>query len=327
MLSCIYCTNQSFNEGKGSSEHVVLSSIGGRKLTKNVCCEKCNNKLGKEIDEKLSEELKFLSTMLGTITGRNRKVGPIKNIYEHNGKNFDFTSEGKLKLSQEYVKKTPLKNSNKSSVIVTADNISKATNRFEQISQKSIDKIDSVVVEKIIINNPRIKGEINLGGQNQSRRSIVKTMLTYAATLISPERLRGGCFKSTIEYINGNNESYDRLMFDTATQFPDRPFVDEINHRVFFVASNEYKKAIGLFEVFGKLRFSTILSNSWSGPSISQGYAIDPVTGEQLNLSIEEPNEIFNSINNRKFNEKLYLEAFKKLFAIFMERQSDRNLC
>ncbi|MEM9508446.1 MAG: hypothetical protein AAGA16_12310, partial [Cyanobacteria bacterium P01_E01_bin.35] len=65
-----------------------MSSIGGRKVSRDIDCENCNNKLGLEIDEPFSKRLGFFSTMLGITTGRNKNAPIHKNFVKHEGENY-----------------------------------------------------------------------------------------------------------------------------------------------------------------------------------------------------------------------------------------------
>ena len=151
-------------------------------------------------------------------------------------------------------------------------------------------------------------------------------MLTYAATLMSPERLRSGCFDAVIEYIKGNNPSYDGIQFDTVTAFPEQPALDEINHRIFFIASESLKLAIGLIEIYGKLRFSAVLSDEWEGTSLGKAYAVNPVSGHQDNIEFNVTDEMFSSLNKRHLDINYYRNSISQLIEVFQKRQTDEVL-
>lgn len=72
MLKCIYCNVEEFLPDKGSLEHAILSALGGVKGSKNICCETCNNKYGREIDAALVEQFHIFCTMFGVKTGRKK---------------------------------------------------------------------------------------------------------------------------------------------------------------------------------------------------------------------------------------------------------------
>ncbi|MFM5083095.1 HNH endonuclease [Aeromonas veronii] len=325
MLTCIYCESEQFESSKGSEEHVILSSLGGKKSSKNICCQTCNNKYGDEIDEELSKELSFFSTMLGITTGRNKPAPTQNRIVSHLGKDYDIMSGGTFKLSKANVQITDLDDLNGHEISITAGDEKQALNLLNKLLgkfDKSIDDFQSLEAKSVRSYVPTIHQRISLGGDIQYR-SIVKMLLTYAATLISPERLRGGCFSAVIEYIKGNNPTYDGVKFDSVTVFPDEPNLDKVNHRIFFIASKNLKLAIGLIEIYGKLRFSAILSEQWDGVSIGKAYAIDPVSGRQDNVEINVTDEFFASLNKRDLDIDAYKKAIGQLIEVFQKRQTD----
>ncbi|MBH3338625.1 HNH endonuclease [Pseudomonas mendocina] len=326
MLTCIYCQTATFESGKGSEEHVILSSLGGRKGSRNICCQACNNRLGDEIDEELSKELSFFSTMLGITTGRNKPSPTHKNAISHDGNNYDISHGGSLKLSGADVKIEGTDDPKSKFISITASNEEQALKLFEKVLvkfNKSIDDLQEIEAKSVTTYLPEVHRRISLGGEKQMR-AIAKMMLTYAATLIKPERLRSGCFNPIIDYINGRNPGYEGIQFDSVTPFPKQPFIDETNHRIFFATSESRKLAIGLIEIYGKLRISAILSYEWEGPSLFKSYAIDPVSQEQENIDMPVSEEIFNSLAVRKMDINYCVSAIGGIVQTFQNRQSDK---
>lgn len=188
IISCIYCLNGNFEKGKGSLEHVILSSLGGRKSSRNICCESCNNRLGKEIDEPLSEALSFFSTMLDITTGRNKPAPTQKMIGEHEGKKFDIFSGGLVKYSKSDVGITEA--DGKAEICISANSEEEALKILSGVLKKynkTIDDFTDLEAKSVKSYIPSIHQRLQLGGEEQLR-SIAKTALTYIATFVSPER-------------------------------------------------------------------------------------------------------------------------------------------
>ena len=137
MLTCIYCESEEFESDRGSKEHVILSSLGGRKGSKNICCQACNNKYGTEIDEDLSKELSFFSTMLDITTGRNKSAPTHQRIVSHSGKDYNINSGGAFKLSKADVKISDRDDLNGHEVSITAGN--EKRNYSERKHKKSLE--------------------------------------------------------------------------------------------------------------------------------------------------------------------------------------------
>ncbi|WP_410211890.1 HNH endonuclease [Aquirhabdus sp.] len=326
MLTCIYCKTARFKNDKGSEEHVILSSLGGKKTSRNICCQACNNRLGTEIDEELAKEFSFFSTMLDIKTGRNKTAPTQKNVIKHEGYTYDINPGGSFKLSKAIVTIEDTAKYEEKSISIVANSSQEVSKLFEQALKKfggsleDFQKLDGTLNTSYA---PTIHRQIALGGEKQLR-SITKMMLTYAATLISPERLRNGCFDPAIEYIEGKNSAYDGIQCDYITPFPDQPSLDTINHRIFFITSEKLKLAIGLIEIYGKLRFSAILSKNWEGPSLLKAYAIDPVTQKQSNIDLPISEKIFDFLDQRYMDIENSVNAISHIIQTFQERQSDK---
>lgn len=140
MLNCIYCKTATFENGKGSEEHVILSALGGRKVSKNINCKDCNNRLGSEIDTSFNE-LSFISTILGVKTGRKKDAPVQKKIVTHEGENYDLLPGGKFRLSKINVKCND--EVGQESISITAPpNKEQALNKLNQVSRKWDKSID-----------------------------------------------------------------------------------------------------------------------------------------------------------------------------------------
>ena len=74
----------------------------------------------------------------------------------------------------------------------------------------------------------------------------------------------------------------------------------------------ESKLIRGYVEYFGVMRVVMCLSSSYSGNVFSTTYAIDPTTGEELNLSVDldlDLTDIRKAYNNEKLDEKVIQKA------------------
>lgn len=317
-LTCIYCKIEKFEQRRGSEEHAVLSSLGGRKASKSICCQKCNRELGNEVDEPLAEGLRIISVLLGIVTGRGKEAATLRNYGSHNDKKIDILPGGGVQLSKVQIDRKADKESGIANISISARNISEAKKLLEQQMKsfgKSVKDFQiGEITERIEYPEP-ISGPLDIGLVSQ-HRSIAKSALTYIATMISPERLRSGCFSSVIEYILGNSEELE-LTTITRINFPSLPHVSDMQHRIIISASAERKVAIGLVELFGGLKFKVILTNCWDGPDLQKGYAVNPLNGEQI--------EYVDTVNLKKdhwsaeasnVNEDEYKDMICKVFGV-----------
>lgn len=315
-LTCIYCNTEEFDQGKGSEEHAVLSSLGGRKSSRSICCQKCNTELGNQIDEPLAEGLRIISTFFGIVTGRGKDAATLKNYGIHNGKKFDLLPGGRVQQSKVKIDRQIDKENGIANISVSARNLDEAKNRLEQQLKsfgKSVKDFQFGEITERIEYPGSISGTFDLGLVSQ-HRSIAKSALTYLATMISPERLRSGCFSSLIEYILGNNEEL-ALTTITKMHFPSLPHISDAQHRVIISASEDKKIAIGLVELFGGLKFKVILTDCWDGPNLQKGYAVNPLNGEQVeHVDTVSLNDDHWSDEASNLNEEDYKDMMCKVF-------------
>ena len=301
IIKCVYCLNE-FKEGEGSLEHVILSSLGGKKASRNVCCVECNSRLGTEIDKPVADFFNFYSNMLGITTGRNKQAAVIKNITKIGDSSYDMLPKGKFELSKNKVDIQELDNIEK--ISVSAKDIEQAKKILKNImfhkpniNPKSIKNLE---ITSNTIYPPIIHREFVFGGDEQYR-SYAKTIFTYLATLVKPERIRENSFKEVINYINGvSNKNKYPVLYNGNLSLPKEPKLSNINHRVFIHASSTKNKVIGVLEIFGSIKISCILSNEWTYNDISKVYVIDPVTTNSLNEDIIFPELFINECINMK---------------------------
>jgi len=205
MINCIYCAEVTFEEGQGSKEHAILSSLGGKKASRNICCQTCNKELGDEIDKVVSESFSLITNFLDVKTdrGTESKTKTIKNIGIMNGIELELKPGGVPHYSEA---KLEISSIDKHSVRanISARSPQEATKLMESFAKKYGKSVDDLKDINISLNSnydiPQVHGKIQLGGE-LFFRSIAKTMLTYLATLCKPLRLRDGSFDEIIDYI------------------------------------------------------------------------------------------------------------------------------
>ena len=325
-ISCIYCPNESFEKGTGSLEHVILSSLGGRKSSRNICCESCNNRLGKEIDESLGEALSFFSTMLDITTGRNKPAPTQKMIAEHKGKEFDIYSGGLIKYSKNDVEINEV--DGKAEISISANSEEEALKILSGVLKKygkTIDDFTDLEAKSVKSYIPSVHQQLNLGGEEQLR-SIAKTALTYLATFVSPERLRTGDFQSIIQYINEKGIENNFVSFSTSPF----PLLEQgesvINHSLIVAASEQNKKVNAVLELYGNIKFFITLTNEWSGPSISKTYTIDPVTKVSEEKSSSHSDDIFNLSHEDSVDNEGVKQGIGNVIQCFQDRQMNEKI-
>lgn len=86
---CLFCPIESETLA-GSREHVFLSAIGGRIVTRRVVCAECNNKFS-PWDDEISKLCLLIRNALNILSGRDEPPPTIRNAYRHeSGHYFDL---------------------------------------------------------------------------------------------------------------------------------------------------------------------------------------------------------------------------------------------
>ncbi|EGR1834014.1 HNH endonuclease [Vibrio cholerae] len=318
-LKCIYCDNKYFEKNNGSVEHAILSAIGGRKVSKNICCTDCNERFGRTIDAQFADKFKTLCSMLGVKRDRNG-IGIVKGVVKVGEDFADLHPDGKM--VQPNVKKEVHSNDHRLNIHVTAGTEKQAMQIAKGLLKKHGHKIEDAVVN-IENKNNYVEGThitLNFSWNEDDLRCVAKMALTFLVTITDPTRVRSGWFDDVIGYINGNDsKASDFVWMDTNNALPEQPMLSPRDHRIFLYASTDENLCVALLELFGTYTYSILLSRSWSGPDIAACYVIDPITTnreEKKDLVLPVLSEILNNrgsddlmIKSRLNCLKLYLEA------------------
>jgi hypothetical protein len=325
MLNCIYCNKPKFTLGKGSKEHAILSSLGGRKLSQNICCVDCNNRLGKSIDDGLSNNLSPISTLLNIKTGRNKKAPTQINAVKLGDESYNLLPTGEM--LRNGVQKEFNKSEDVTSFRIIANNKEQALKVLEgqlKAKGKSLNDVKDGIITEVSQYGAQISHTFSL--TENDLRSIAKMALTMLATKISPERLRDKAFVNVVNYINGNDKYADDIVFsDTNTEFPSEHKLSDINHRIFIYASQEENLCIALVELYGGFKFSVLLSREWCGPNLACCYVIDPITTEKLDYDICFNTNLNFILANRGCHQEKAIQQLKPLFDFITESDLKRE--
>jgi hypothetical protein len=302
-LLCIYCGSNAFEQGKGSEEHAILSSIGGRKASRNICCTECNNTLGDDIDALLSESLALFSNLIGITKDRGSKSAPtIKSVTEIDGNPVDMTPGGELKYSKSI--DNSIDTGSETQINIRANSKDQAYKILEgKLRQKglALPELEKIEAKSIKKYPQSFYKEIQLGG-SERYRSVAKMALTYAATFMSPDRLRGHVFNRVVSFIKAKDLPNEFVRFYVG-QFPTTINTEaptHFCHRIVVGASSDKRKVHAVVELFGHLSFFVKLSDCWDGPDLSKTYIVDPVTGQQSEIESSANPSLFNIKVNSK---------------------------
>lgn len=303
-ISCLYCVKQKFPINGGSLEHAILFSLGGTKASRNIACQVCNTHLGNLMDREFAEQWDIIGAMVGVPARRGGGSRAAKGVGSFDNKRIDII-DGKPTISKAKVNFKDLADGVTKQVQIEAPTEAAAFNTLKQILQGngvSIDDLAEIAATEIRSYGSRVDGKMSLGGESQFR-AVAKMLLTYLATMISPQRLRSSAFRDVVNFIRDGRLDDPRhrgiVHFDFVTPIPELPAVSDLNHRAFIFASKKRKMVIGVLEIFGSFRYSAILSRNWLGPTLGRVYAVDPPTGRSVEKRISVCSAAFRHWHQR----------------------------
>lgn len=290
LLTCLYCRTATFEMGQGSKEHAILSSLGGRKSCRNVCCVSCNNQLGDEVDAPMARNFAFITTNIGIVTGRNKPAATLQRFVEIDGHPMDLIAGGEFKLSKGTVRIEPLPDGN-FDVVVNARSVEEAYALREQVLQKFKKeryRIESAEMTRIFTPVPTMRGRVAHGHQEQCRAA-AKMALAYLATMVDPQRLRDEIFQPVVNFIRGVGELPAGIcgieQIELGAPLITSPFV----HSLLVVADPGSGYVLALLRLYDTFGYTIRLAEGWHGPAVGRLYCMDPVTGqsEEEDVNVE----------------------------------------
>ena len=266
---CIYCRAKP----SGSREHLILSSIGGRRSCRSIDCRDCNGVLGVRVDEPFRKQVEPLVNLTGGKTGRGRSVAPVKGI--DSGEGFKVNLEaGVPVLVGPVIKQVG------SSLTIWGDDEEEVL----RIARARCATQELVLEKQTHFRDRMEPPRAQLGGDD-SFRLVVKSVLNLVATMIPAASLRDGRFERAIRYVrDGVPLPEGWVGHDYSTVLPDCGRLSPLAHRLFAFAHRGH--VFGFFELLGRFRFSAILTASWVGGDFGVCYPVDQVSRSHATIPL-----------------------------------------
>lgn len=321
-MNCLYCGNPIIEK---SNEHIILSSLGGKKKSKNICCGKCNVELGDLLDKDIANQFNLFSNQINLITGRGKTAPVLKNLDSGKGYKVDILPGGKPTLSDS---KIEIKDSDGMRTLsIQARNVTEAKKLIEDNIKGLGVKLEDIQDMDVTLNSEYTKAigfNLNIGGEIHFR-SIAKMILNYFATKVNPDRVRNGQFEKIISYITKGKELTDNwINHDYYNEYPLTLFYGDFAHRLFVFSNKNEKIVYGLLELFNHIRFSCILTDIWDGPNVGRVYIVNPVSSKSNESKVDLPNDITKtSLLKRKLDLPLAKDAQNRLLKRIEEVQRE----
>ena len=306
-----------------SNEHVLPNAIGGFKTIKGFICDPCNKKSGDKWESALARQLNPLSVFFSI--KRDSKNPPPTRVQSKSGESYDLHHDGKLTLAEHSYSKV----SNELGVDINIE--AKTTKQAKQLIQRAKSEHPSIDLEPLLeqvsmtrtYDDDPIDINLSIGGHDVGR-SIVKSALSL---VVEAGVSHSNCVNAVSYLKNADNEAcygfyyIKDIILNRPTGVP--------LHCVYVVGKPETKQIIGYVELFGIYKMVLCLSSSYIGDSFENMYAINPMTGKQLQLDYKlelSQQDIEDAYNYKAYIYEKHIEAVNKVIPTGQQKAFENEL-
>ena len=276
--TCALC-GTSLTSENASKEHVFPNAIGGRKSIANFLCVACNSRTGSEWDDELVRQLRPLCTMLNVkrAHGRNRQFV----VETLSGRKLAVNPDGSLTIARR--RPDVQKLDGKTVVKISVGTVRELRNRLSRLKKKhpeiDVDEVVKRAERKQEYSSEPYEIPLNVDGP-LAGRSMIKSCL---AMVYDAGGDIGQCEEAERYLLKGGEPCFGfYTKHDPVRNRPEKTFF----HCVHVRGDPERRQILAYVEYFGWLRFVAGLSRNYEGRAFSHCYAVDPVSGKELNLDI-----------------------------------------
>ena len=319
---CALCQTPLTTENS-SNEHIIPNSIGGRKTARTFICKSCNSETGRSWDNALWDQLKPFCTMLGVkrARGTNQPVA----MRGADGKKFVLNPDASVSIPHTIRTKRTL--AGEIEVAIEAKSMQKAKRLLKQEARKRF----SLKVEEILSNATDIREQIQfplrmslplfLSGDDVGR-SIIKSCLglAYQAGVSTDD-----C-EDARRYLKGTGDACFGH-YNEIDLVKNRP-VGICFHCICVYGDPAQGHILAYVEFFGYQRIVARLSDNYRGDAFSICHAIDPVSGESLDLDVAlefTQDEVPAILANERVNDGKVEDCLKGVLATCLKHLMTTN--
>lgn len=318
---CALC-NTALVGGARSKEHIIPNSIGGRLKTSDFICVVCNSTRGDSWDSELAEQLNWFSLSLGITRERGLPTGQIVNTVD--GRQYTLSADGSFTPKSSYSEELV---DGKKRINMVAKSVSEARKRLNGVAKKyptfDLEKaLSELKVDTFYMDCP-LTVELSLGGE-KSGRSLVKTALAFASHCGVPHR----DFGQAVAYLQDENAEPPYGYAYLSDLVINRNKTTMV-HCVSLKSDASKRRLWSYIEYFGLHRVIVLINDNYIGPEIDKTYAINPITGEKVDIKISNnitDEEFFKVIDGRGVDAAVHRAAADHALPIVIHRSEQRAL-
>ncbi|WP_447042553.1 HNH endonuclease [Vreelandella sp. H-I2] len=314
-LIYVYCNlcnicGCSIDKNNDTREHLIPQSIGGRLKVKGFICRKCNSESGDKWDFDLADSLNPLNLLCRV--RRERKPPPSQVFQTVGGASLEWNANGSYKPSKPTFSK--IETNEGFNINIVARDIKEA----RSILKGQLKKHPNIDVEKIltqakvesVYSSDPLEINLNFGG-HLTGRSLIKSALCLVYCSGIDTRFCNLAFS----YLNGTDDQCCWGYYNVTDLVLNRE--KGLSYHCVYVKGDSVSGLITAYiEYFGCYRMVACLSDCYTGEAFSNLYAIDPVTGDLVDLSIDLSftySEILDIYDYKKVDFSLQKEIFENI--------------
>lgn len=320
---CALC-NVIITSANDTREHIIPNAIGGRKKVKGFICKACNNSTGNSWESELAKQLNPLSLFFGI--KRERGSAPSQVFETTAGDKLNLNADGSMSYEKFIYTETPFKDNRGVQINIRARTMKEAKTLLNRAKENypdvDINKISSDLKFESSYSPDMLKFDMSFGGHDAGR-SIVKSALALASSSGIPSKL---CTEA-ISYLKNEASEACFGYFYEFDLIKNRPKGIPI-HCVSIKGCKNTEQVIAYVEYFGIQRVVLCLSKSYKGKDVTNTYAINPMTGEELELAVElnlTNNEIREAYEYKKIPTGSVEKACEKVIPTGMVASYDKE--
>jgi len=276
MSNCALCDTPLTAEND-SCEHIILHAIGGRRTVSGFLCAPCNNTSGHTWDAALAKQLNAFSLFFH-ITRQNGEP-PAQVFPTISGGTIRVAYDG-LKLSKPTIEKTP--NGAGAKIQVTARTTVEARKMLTGLKRKhpeiDVDAALASAASTYSYMTEPVTMNVAIGGADAGR-SIVKSAFALA---VASGLAASDCDEAKRYLVSGEDGCFG---YSNEVDLMEGRPPNTVIHCV-AVNSTGDGLLLGYVELFSAFRMVMFLGSNYRGAPISAIYAIDPVNGLKLDVTV-----------------------------------------
>ena len=324
---CCFC-GKAITSDYNAEEHIIPNAIGGRRRVVGFICRDCNSRSGERWDDELARQLAPICVLL-RIKRQRGHVAPQR---------FRTSSGGSIRINPDGTMVRPtLKPQVKTEGSITSVHIEASTmgklrrmvqglrRKYPQLRSRELEELVSEAQDKSFYSSDLIEIPCFSGGPEFGRAMVKSALALVFDAGIDPKQC-----DLALDYLlrEGKEACFGYYYEEGKDMVANRPTKTPF-HCVYVKGCSENSTIVGYVEFFSMWRTVLCLSQSYSGPDFTHVYAIDPVKGDELDISVNFDltlSDIQAAYEYEKFDEPTFIDAISRVFDVIHETDFDRAL-